>query len=86
MDNAAETLLIVVSSTLTVLLILLIVALIYVIKILKQIRRISTKAESAIDSVESAASTFQRAAGPSSLLNLVSNIVDKATKSRKGRN
>jgi uncharacterized membrane protein len=85
MDSAAETLLIVVSATLTVLLLLLIVALVYIIKILKQIRRISIKAETVVDSVESAASTFQKAAAPSAILTLISNIVDKATKTRKGK-
>lgn len=85
MDSAAETLLIVVSSTLTVLLILLIVALVYIVKILKQVRRITTKAETVVDSVESAASTFQKAAAPTALLNLISNIVDKATNTRKGK-
>jgi hypothetical protein len=83
MDTASEALLIIVSTTLTVLLILLIIALVYTIKILKQVRRIADKAETVVDSVESAANTFQRAAAPTAILNLVSNIVDKATQSRK---
>ena len=86
MDNASETLLIVVSTTLTVLLILLIWAMVYVIKVLKQVRRMADKAETVVDSVETAASTFQKASGPIAILKLVSDIVDKATQSRKGRN
>lgn len=85
MDTAAETLLIVVSSVLSVFLILAIIALVYVIKILKQIRRISEKAENVAESVESAANTFEKTASPLAILKIIGSIVDNAAKMKKRR-
>lgn len=81
--DAAEILLIVVSTTLSVFLIVLIVALVYLIGILKQIKRITQRAENVADSVESAAQVFERSASPLALLKLVGEIIDKAYKIRK---
>lgn len=81
--NAAEILLIVVSSALTLFLAALIVALVYLIGILKQIKRITQRAENVADSVESAAQVFERSASPIALLKLVGEIIDKAYKIRK---
>lgn len=84
MDSAAETLLIVVSSVLSVFLIVGIVALVYIIKVLKQIRRITDKAENVAESVESAANTFERTASPLAILKVIGSILDNAAK-MKGR-
>jgi hypothetical protein len=85
MDTAAEALLIVVSSALTIFLIVLIVAIIYLIGVLKQVKRITTQAESAVDSVQSAASAFERSASPLAVLKLVGKIVNEASKFNKKR-
>jgi predicted PurR-regulated permease PerM len=84
MDTAAETLLIVVSSALTVFLIVLIVAISYFISILKQVKKITAQAENAVDSIESAANTLKNTASPLAVLKLIGNIVNQASKmSRK---
>jgi hypothetical protein len=83
MDTAAEVLLIVVSSTLTVFLIAFIVMLVYLIGILKQIRRITEKAENAAESVEAAAATFEKAASPLAILKIISNIIDQTARMRR---
>ena len=83
MDSAAETLLIIVSSTLAVFLVLASIALIFFIKLLRSIRRISEKAEYVADSVEAAAETFEKSAGPIAVLRLVGNIIDNAAKLRR---
>jgi uncharacterized protein Yka (UPF0111/DUF47 family) len=83
MDSAAEALLIIVSSVLSVFLIVGIIALIYIIKILKQVRRVTERAENVAGSVEAAAATFERTASPLAIIRLIGNIVDQATKVRK---
>jgi len=89
MDTAAEVLLIVVSSALTIFLIVTIVALVYVIKILKQVKRVTEQAENAVDSIESAAETFKNTASPLAVLKLIGKIVSQASKynsnKKKGR-
>jgi uncharacterized protein YoxC len=85
MDTAAEVLLIVVSSALTIFLIVLIVALVFVIKILKQVKRVTEQAENAVDSIESAANTIKNTASPLAILKLVGNIVSQASKYNKKR-
>jgi hypothetical protein len=83
MDNATETLLIIVSVTLTVFLIVLIIALLFLIKLFGQLRGIARQAQHVADSVESAAGTFQKAAPGLAALSMIANIVDKAYKIRK---
>ena len=83
MDSAAEALLIVVSSALTVLLIVLIVALVYMISILRQVKRITERAENVVDSVESAAAAFEKTASPLAMLKVVGNIVDQVSKMKR---
>ncbi len=83
MDSAAETLLIVVSSVLSVFLILLSIAVFYFIRVMKRLDRITDKAESVADSVEAAASAFEKTATPMAVINLISNIVNKAGKKNK---
>ena len=83
MDSAAETLLVIVSSTLAVFLVLASVALTYFIKLLRVLRAIAEKAENVADSVEAAAETFERSAGPVAVLKLIGNIIDNAAKLRR---
>lgn len=83
MDTAAEVLLIIVSSVLSVFLIVAVVAFIYVISVLRQVKRITQRAENVADSVESAAHVFERTASPLAVLKIIADIVDKATKMRK---
>jgi uncharacterized protein YoxC len=87
MDTAAEVLLIVVSSALTIFLIAFIVAIIYFIGILKQVKKITMQAEIAVDSIESAANTLKNTASPLAVIKLIGNIVNQASKmnKRKGR-
>jgi sensor histidine kinase YesM len=83
MDSAAETLLIIVSSVLSVFLVVLIIAGIYFIKLLKQIRRLSDRAENVAESVESAAGAFEKAASPLAVLKIIGNIVEQTSRIRK---
>lgn len=83
MDSAAETLLIVVSSVLSVFLVLLSIAAYYFIRVMKRLDRIVDKAENVADSVEAAASAFERTATPMAVINLISNIVSKTQKKKK---
>ncbi|HSW78692.1 MAG TPA: hypothetical protein VLF88_01590 [Candidatus Babeliales bacterium] len=83
MDTAAQALLIIVSSVLSVFLIVGIVALVYIVKILKQLRRITDRAENVAGSVEAAAATFERTASPLAILKIIGGIIDQTTKIRK---
>jgi biopolymer transport protein ExbB/TolQ len=85
MDTATQILVIITSSVLIVFLIFSIVTLVYFIKLIKQLRRVTEHAENVVDSVEAAASTMQRAASPLAFLKLISNIVDQASRLRKGK-
>jgi uncharacterized protein YpmB len=80
METASWVLLIVVSSVLTIFLIVAIVAAVFFVKVLKQVKRITEQAESVVGSVESAAHTFQKAASPLTVLKLIGNIVEQASK------
>ena len=83
MESAAETLLIIVSSTLTVFLVLASVALIFFIKLVRQLHRIADRAENVAESVEAAAETFEKSARPIAVLKLVGSIIDNAAKLRR---
>ena len=85
MDSDTQTLVIITSSVLVVFLIIGIVALVYFIKLVKQLRRVTEHAENVVDSVEAAASTVQRAATPMAFLKVISNIIDGASRMRKGK-
>lgn len=83
MDQAAEVLVVIVSSVLAVFLVALIVALVYFVGILRQVKRITQRAENVADSMESAAHIFERSASPLAVLKIVADIVDKASKIRR---
>jgi hypothetical protein len=83
MDNAAETLLIIVSATLSVFLIVAIIAIIKWIRIMKHVEVIVEKAENVAGSVESAASSLQKGAASASVLNVLGNIVSSVQNRKK---
>jgi hypothetical protein len=83
MDTAAQVLLIIVSSVLSIFLIFMIVAIYYLIGIFKHIRKISSSAENVAESVESAAAAFERGAKPLAILKIISNIMDQAGRARR---
>lgn len=70
MDTAAEVLLIIVSSVLSVFLVLLSIALIYFIRLLK-------KADEVANSVESAATAVRRSASAAPFVKLINNIISR---------
>lgn len=85
MDTATQILVIITSSVLVVFLVISIIALVYFIKLIKQLRRVAEHAENVVDTVEAAATTMHKAASPLAFLKLISNIVDQASRIRKGK-
>lgn len=83
MTTAAEILVIIVSVVLAIFLVLFCVALIYVIRLQRRVNGIVNKAEKVAGSMESAASAFERSAGPIAAIKLVSNIVSHLNRQRK---
>lgn len=83
MNTAAEVLLIVVSSILSVFLILLIVVLSYVIPIMRRAKKFVDHAENVADSVEAAASAFKKTATPVAIFKFISKIVAHSQKRKK---
>ena len=75
LGTAQQILVIVLASMLALFLILSIVIAILVIKVLKVVRRITEKAELIADKAEHVADFFQKSAGPTSLIKLISNLV-----------
>ena len=84
MDNAEEILVIILSTTLAIFLILGIVALVKINKILKHIEYITAKAEKIADKAEAVGDFFQKTAGSTALVKLVSNIVNSFKAKGKG--
>jgi hypothetical protein len=83
MDTAAEVLLIIVSSVLSIFLIVLIIAGVYFVKVLKQVKKLTEHAENVAVSVESAAGAFEKAASPLAVLKIIGNIVEQTSRIRK---
>lgn len=75
MDSAAETLLIVVSSVLSVFLALACVALVYLIRVLKRVNQMADKAEEMAEKVESAADAVKKSATAIPFIRLINKIV-----------
>ncbi len=84
MDNAAETLVIILSITLAVFLVLAIVAAIKLIQILNHLKHISEKAEKIADTAESVGEFFKYTAGPAALGKFLSNI-SEAVFNKRGK-
>lgn len=83
MDTAAEILIIILASVLTIFLIAAITVLVLVVKILKKVKHITATAENVVDSAEAVGEVFRSASGPLALFKVVYNIVDKAKHQRK---
>lgn len=83
MSEAAEVLVIIVSSVLTIFLIISIVLGVYLIKLSAEIRRIVKSAEKAVNSVESAAKGFSRFVSPVFIADFIGRTVKKYTKGSK---
>lgn len=83
MDTAAEVLLIIVSSVLSVFLVLLIIALCYGISMVRSAKRILDHAENVADSVEAAASAFEKTATPVAVFKFISKIIAHSKKAKK---
>lgn len=85
MENAAEILLIIVSSVLAVFLLIAIAAGIYILSLLRQLRRVVKTAENVALNVEAAAKSFERSAGPLSAIRAIGSIIEQLTKAKKGK-
>lgn len=85
MDSASETLLIIVSVTLSVFLAVATISLILLIRFIKQLGRIANKAEHVANSVESAAESFEKRASSMAVLGMIANIIEKAANVKRGR-
>lgn len=83
MDTASQTLLIIVSAVLAMFLIVSAIAVILFIRILNHVKKITERAEGIAGSMESAATAFEKAAGPMAVLKLIGNIINVANKSRR---
>ena len=85
MESAAETLLIIVSSVLTVFLIILCVTAIYVIRVLKRVNQMTDRAQHMASSVETAAEAVKNTAAAMPLVRLITKVVLLSQKrSKKG--
>ena len=83
MDDAAQLLLIIVSSALTVFLVALVIALVFLIQLLRRVKRLSERADHVADSVEAAANAFQKTAAALAIFKFVSSIIKGASRSRR---
>lgn len=83
MSEAAEILVIIVSSVLTIFLIISIILGIYLVKLSAEIRRIVKTAEKTVSSIESAAKGFSRFVSPVFVADLIGRTVKKYKKGSK---
>ncbi|MBX4190972.1 hypothetical protein KW794_02700 [Candidatus Saccharibacteria bacterium] len=83
MDTAAEILVIIVSSVLTIFLVILIIVLVQANKVIKQVKRVTARAENVADSMEAAAAAFERTASPLAIIKIIGNIIDQTSRARK---
>lgn len=83
MSEAAEILVVIVSSILAIFLIVSIILGIYIIKLSAEIRRIVKSAENTVDSISSAARGFSKIVSPVFAAELINRVLKKYTK--KGR-
>jgi hypothetical protein len=84
-DPATHALVIILSVFLALFLILGIIIFVEILKVMKTVRRIADKAEHVIDSAESVGAIFRNVSGPLSLMKVVANIVESATKHKSKR-
>lgn len=85
METAAETLLIIVSSTLAIFLVILCITAIYVIRVVKKVNLMADRAEHIASNVENAADAVKNTAAAMPLVRLIAKVVSVAQKrSKKG--
>ncbi len=84
MSNAAEILVIIVSSVLAIFLIVSIILGIYLIKLSAEIRRIAKSAQSTISHIDSAVVGVSRLTSPMFVADLIGRYIKKFTK-KKGK-
>ena len=83
MDTAETILVIITSSLLSLFLLVGIFVMVAVLKLVKSIRTVVAKAEDVVDSAEAVTEAFKSASGPLSLLKLVKNIMSLVDKHKK---
>lgn len=83
MDQAAEILVIIVSSVLAIFLIVGIVLGIYLVKLTGEIRRLTKSAQSTVSHIDSAVSGVGKFTSPLFVAKFVSTFIKKVTKKRK---
>jgi hypothetical protein len=80
----AETILVIITSSLLALLLLIgIVLAVMIIKLVKSIRHIAIKAEGFIDSAEAVTDAFKNVSGPLAMVKMVQNIVSMVNDHKK---
>ena len=80
MENAESILVIITSSLLSLLLLIGIIVAVMIIKLVRSIRRIAEKAEDLVDSAEEVTEAFKHATGPLAFMKTVQNIVSLVNK------
>jgi len=83
MDQAAEILVIIVSSVLTVFLIVAIILGIFLIKLTAEIRRLASKAEDTVSHIDDAVTGVAKLASPVFVATLLRRYIKKFTKKGK---
>jgi type II secretory pathway pseudopilin PulG len=83
MEQAETILVIITSSLLSLLLIVGIVLAVAIYKLVKSIRRIADRAEDIVDSAEAVTEAFRNVSGPLSVLKTVQNIISLVNDHKK---
>ncbi len=83
MSTAAEILVIIVSSVLSIFLIISIILGIYLIKLTAEIRRLAKTAQNTVDHIDTAVVGVSRLASPVFVAEIVGRYIKKFTKSKK---
>jgi hypothetical protein len=83
MNQAAEVLLIIVSSVLAVFLVVLIIIGIKFIQVMNGLKRLMKQAEKIADSAEAVGEFFRKSSGPASVVKTLANIVESALKHKR---
>lgn len=83
MDQAAEILVIIVSSVLSIFLVVAIILGIYLIKLTAEIRRLAKSAQSTVSHIDSAVTGVSRLTSPIFVAELVGKYIKKFTKKGK---
>lgn len=86
MDQAAEILVIIVSSVLSIFLVVAIILGIYLIKLTSEIRRLAKSAQSTVSHIDNAVVGVSKLTSPMYIAGLVNNYIKKfTTKTKRGK-